>query len=259
MKSTKSRKWYWIVGIVLLLATAGLAIKPGTVGSGLNEQNAVAAPVLAAGALPLRVLVIGGTSGIGLEVARLAVSRGHTVTVMARHAPASPLTGARFVLGDILDASAVANAVRDQDAVVTSVSAAPSRKPSTLFSAGMLNVLAAMKQLNVGRLIAVTGIGAGDSRGHGGFGYDQVFMPLMMRGLYDDKTVEESQIRASGIEWTIVRPGFLNNQMAAGKFRVVSTMDGVTSGSVSRADVAAYIVAAMEGRLDSRKAVLLTN
>jgi putative NADH-flavin reductase len=259
MNTGKSRKWYWIAGIVILLAVAGLAIKPGTKGSGLNAQNSVAAPTLAVSAPPLRILVIGGTSGIGLEVAKLAAARGHAVTVMARHAPASTPAGMRFVQGDILDANAVTSAVRDQNAVVTSISAAPSRKPTTLFSAGMVNVLAAMKQGNVTRLMAVTGIGAGDSRGHGGFGYDQVFMPLMMRSMYDDKTLEETQIRDSGLEWTIVRPGFLNNQAAAGQFRVATNMDGITSGAVARADVAAYIVAALEGRLNLHEAVLLTN
>jgi putative NADH-flavin reductase len=259
MRASKSRKWFWIIGTALILAVSVKAIMPGATARGLNAQNSVAAPVLTASSVALRVLVIGGTSGIGLEFVKLAAARGHSVTVMARHMAASLPTGVRFVGGDILDASAVANAIRDQNAVVTSISTTPSRKPTTLFSAGMANVLAAMNQGNVARLVAVTGIGAGDSRGHGGFGYDRVFMPLMMRSMYDDKTVEEASIRSSGTDWTLVRPGFLNSQSATGQFRVVRNMEGVTSGSISRADVAIYIVAALEGRLAVHQAVLLTN
>ena len=62
------------------------------------------------------------------------------------------------------------------------------------------------------RLIAVTGLGAGDSRGHGGFIYDAVVFPLLLKRVYDDKDVQERIVRSSGLDWTIVRPGLLTNR-----------------------------------------------
>jgi putative NADH-flavin reductase len=255
----RMRWWYWIAGLAILLAGGLAVVLPSAHGTGMNSLNALPAPVLGTAPPRLRIVVIGGTSGIGLEVAKLALSRGHSVTVMARHAPKDLLSGARFIAGDIQDANAVAAAVREQTAVVTSVGVAPSREPVALFSAGMANVLRAMHASGVSRLLAVTGIGAGDSRGHGGFGYDQVFMPLMMHNMYEDKTREEAEIRESGLDWTIVRPGFLSDGGPLGRYRVVSDLTGVTSGSISRTDVAHYIIAAIENGLAVRDAVLLTD
>lgn len=56
---------------------------------------------------------------------------------------------------------------------------------------------------------ATRGIGAGDSKGHGGFFYDRIFYPLLLKAVYSDKDRQESLIRASNADWTIVRPGFL--------------------------------------------------
>jgi hypothetical protein len=52
-----------------------------------------------------------------------------------------------------------------------------------------------MKDAGVKRLISVTGLGAGDSRGHGGLLYDAVVFPLLLKRVYDDKDVQEWVIR----------------------------------------------------------------
>jgi nucleoside-diphosphate-sugar epimerase len=135
------------------------------------------APTLRAEAPPaLHILVIGGTSGIGLETVKFALSRGHTVTAMARRPERMPLTHERLetIKGDILDGEGVKAAVQGHNAVVTAIGVGPTRKPVSVFSQGISNVLAAMQTAGIDRLIAVTGIGAGDSRGHGGFWYDRI-------------------------------------------------------------------------------------
>ena len=63
--------------------------------------------------------------------------------------------------------------------------------PTTLFSQSTRILVDVMKAAGVKRLIAVTGLGAGDSRGHGGFLYDAVAFPLLLKRVYDDKDVQE--------------------------------------------------------------------
>jgi putative NADH-flavin reductase len=212
-------------------------------------------------AKPLRILIIGGTSGIGLETVKLALARGHSVSVMARHAPAAPIKNEhlKYLHADVTDAVGVSAAVAGQDAVVTTISVAPTRGPVSVFSTGARNVLDAMTAADVRRLIAVTGIGAGESRGHGGFGYDRIFQPLLLGTIYEDKDREEAAIRASAVDWTIVRPGRLTDERAEHHYWVVGNVDRVTGGSISRADVAHFIVAAIESGQDARAAVMLTN
>jgi putative NADH-flavin reductase len=144
--------------------------------------------------------------------------------------------------GDILDAAKLGEAMRGQEAVCLTIGVGVTLKPVTVFSQGTRLVLAAMAENRVRRLICVTGIGAGDSKGHGGFLYDHLFNPLLLKTIYQDKDRQEDLIRDSSTDWTIVRPGFLTNGPLTGKYRVLTDLLGVTAGRISRADVAHFMV-----------------
>ncbi len=101
-----------------------------------------------------------------------------------------------------------------------------------------------MKAAGVKRLIAVTG----DSRGHGGILYDAVVFPLLLKRVYDDKDVQERIIRSSGLDWTIVRPGLLTNRPETGKYRVLTAPNEWRFGTISRADVADFLIRQIDDR-----------
>jgi hypothetical protein len=92
------------------------------------------------------------------------------------------------------------------------------------------------------RLVCITGVGAGDSRGHGGFFYDRIFQPLMLNEVYKDKDRQEAVVRESGLVWTLIRPGILTNGPRTGRFRELQDLSGITLGKIARADVAGYIL-----------------
>ena len=209
----------------------------------------------------MKVLVIGGTRGVGREVVAAAHAAGHELTLLARNAEriSLPVTGVRVVVGDAGDADDMERAVAGQDAVVWTVGVGPTRRPVHLFSRSTQFLLAAMAKHGVRRLICVTGIGAGDSRGHGGFFYDRILQPLFMRTVYEDKDRQEALLRASDVDWTIVRPGALTNGPATGLARALTDLHGVTAGRISRADVASFIVEHLETGDFRKTAVLLTS
>ena len=209
----------------------------------------------------MKVLVIGGTRGTGREVVTAAHAAGHELTLLARNAEriSLPVTGVRVVVGDAGDADDVERAVAGQDAVVWTVGVGPTRRPVHLFSRSTQFLLAAMAKHRVRRLVCVTGIGAGDSRGHGGFLYDRIVQPLFLQTVYEDKDRQEAMLRGSDLDWTIVRPGTLTNGPATGLARALTDLSGVTAGKVSRADVAAFIVEHLQTGEFRRTAVLLTN
>ena len=209
----------------------------------------------------MKVLVIGGTRGTGREVVAAAHAAGHEVTLLARNAEriSLPVTGVRVVVGDAGDADDIERAVAGQDAVVWTVGVGPTRRPVHLFSRSTRFLLAAMARHGVRRLMCVTGIGAGDSRCHGGFLYDRIVQPLFLRTVYEDKDRQEALLRGSDVDWTIVRPGTLTNGPATGFARALTDLEGVAAGKVSRADVAAFIVENLETGEFRRTTVLLTN
>ncbi len=208
----------------------------------------------------MKVLIIGATRGIGLQVLQQALAEDHDVTVLARNPQKLTVEHERLQVarGDICDNIAVSSATEGQDAVVSCIGIRPTRKPVSVFSAGINNVLKAMDQHKVRRLICVTGIGAGDSRGHGGFLYDKIFQPMLLKTIYEDKDREESLIKGSQVNWIIVRPGFLTNRPMTGAYRVLTDMTDIKAGKISRADVAHFILNQLDSTEYNLKTPLLT-
>jgi putative NADH-flavin reductase len=192
----------------------------------------------------MKLLIIGASRGIGRQLLEQALQAGHLVTAMARHPEHLPRqsAGLQTVAGDILNLSLVQQVVAGQEAVCLTIGVGVTIKPVTVFSQGTKNVLAAMAEHGVRRLVCVTGIGAGDSAGHGGLLYDRLFKPLLLKTIYEDKDRQEALIRASDTDWTIVRPGFLTNGPLTENYRVLNDLWGITADKISRADVAHFML-----------------
>ena len=107
----------------------------------------------------------------------------------------------------------VKRALTGVDVVIQSlgVSAGPEivLKPTRLFPKATRVLITAMEEAHVKRLICVTGFGAGDSRGHGGFLYSLGFH--LLGRVYDYKDVQERIVRRSKLDWVIVRPVILTD------------------------------------------------
>ena len=201
-----------------------------------------------------KVLIIGASRGIGLETVRAALRAGHSVRALARSAASIPIQDANLekVSGDALDRDTIRNALQDVDVVIQTlgVDFVPRLifEGTSLFSRSTRILVDAMKAVGVKRLVSVTGLGAGDSRGHGGLLYDAIVFPLLLKRVYDDKDVQEWIIRSSGLDWTIVRPGLLTNRLATSRYRVLTASKDWRFGVISRADVADFLVRQVDGR-----------
>jgi putative NADH-flavin reductase len=192
----------------------------------------------------MKLLLIGASRGVGFEILQQALQAGHEVTLIARNPDRLAIQHGhlKVIKGGILDKEVIEQAVNGQDAVCITIGSKPTRKPVSMFSEGAKTVIAAMKQSSCRRLLCVTGIGAGDSRGHGGFFYDKIVNPLLLKTIYEDKDRQEAIVRQSELDWEIVRPGFLTNGPRTGKYRVLTDLSGVTAGKISRADVADFML-----------------
>lgn len=194
-----------------------------------------------------RVLVIGASRGVGLETVKLALAAGHQVRAMARSAAAIPMRNANLEVfsGDALDPATVTGALDGMDAVVQAlgVAAGPSMvlKPVRLFSDATRVLVPAMEAAGVKRLICLTGFGAGDSRNRGNCLYNLAFNAFLGRA-YDDKDVQEQIIRESQLDWVIARPGVLTNGPKTGRYNILVEPRQWRPGSISRADVADFLV-----------------
>lgn len=190
----------------------------------------------------MKIAIIGATRGIGLAMAQAALADGHEVTALARVPGRMPISHSRLriVAGDGEDPAAVAKVVEGQDVVCDCLGTMNVFQQITLFSRCAENLARALKPEQL--LIAVTGIGVGDSRGHGGVIYEYLFRPIVLGRMYSDKERQERIIKSTVARWTIVRPGFLTNGPRTGRYRALTDLRGVHGGRISRADVADFML-----------------
>ena len=153
----------------------------------------------------IAVLGASGTVG-GLIVAR-ALARGWSVRGQTRELARLPEREGPFTRHglDPCDMGALVPFVAPTDAVVFALGS-DRLGPTALFSTATRALIGAMEAAQVRRLVAITGVGVAETRGHGGFLYDRIVFPLFTRHRYRDKDVQESLIAGSDLDWTILRP-----------------------------------------------------
>jgi nucleoside-diphosphate-sugar epimerase len=147
----------------------------------------------------MKILVLGATGGTGRLIVRDALAKGHSVVALVRSKATAPdLPGADVVEGDARNEAAILRALNGCDAVVSALGTGitPFREV-TLLSVATPALVAAMTRSGVRRLVCITALGVGDSRGHGGFFFDRLFLPLLLSNAYKDKERQEGAIRAT--------------------------------------------------------------
>jgi uncharacterized protein YbjT (DUF2867 family) len=212
--------------------------------SGREGERAVAelSPVSAQPAAGA-VLVIGGTRATGLEVVRVLRERGDEVAVLARpssDASAAEQLGARIVRGDAMNPADLAAAFASGQfrAVVSTLGARSVDGPRPDFE-GNRNAVDAAKEGGVRRFVLVTVIGAGESRDAAPW-IAKRFLEKVMA----EKTQAEDYLKASGLDYTIIRPGGLLEKEAQG--RAYLTEDTRAMSWIRRADLARLTVQALD-------------
>ena len=164
--------------------------------------------------------------------------------------------------GDALEMATVKRALMGVDAIIQSlgVSVGPEiiLKPTRLFSKATRVLVTAMEEAQVTRLICVTGFGAGDSRGRGGFLCSAAFHLLLGR-VYDDKDLQERIVRRSKLDWVVVRPVILTDGPKTNAYRALVNPRHWTWGFISRADVADFLVKQIDDDAFLHKTPVLTS
>lgn len=187
----------------------------------------------------MRVAVVGATGGTGREVVDQALRAGHEVSALVRRPGALPAhERLRLVVGEVGQQDAVEGVVRGQDVVVSALGSR-GRVPVTVCAEGARAVLAAMGSGQVARLVAVSAHGAAESRDRSPY---CVALWLSVAGKMRDKERMESLIRASDVQWTIVRPPALSNRAHTGAYRTGVDLKIRLTSKVSRADLAHFLL-----------------
>ena len=190
----------------------------------------------------MKIIVFGATGGTGREVVIQVLSAGHQVTAVVR--TPSRLTiqheHLNILQGDILEPQTFCQAMVGQDVVVSAIGVAD-RAPTKIYSVGLMNILMAMHDANVRRLICVSASGLDP----GPLVQKLIAKPLLwtlFKEGYTDMLNMEIIVRASPVDWTILRPPRLTDDPRTGKYNVAVKKPLTHGWKISRADLADYIV-----------------
>lgn len=189
----------------------------------------------------MKVIVFGGTGTIGRLVVEQAAEQGHEVTLLTRNRAlvGTPDPRVHVVEGDVFDARAIAPVIAGHDAVVVTLGGG---RKGGVRARGTAAIIEAMRATEVRRLVVLSLIGVGDSREQLNFFWKRLMFGLLLRGAYADHVEQERLTRASGLDWTIVRPGSFTDGPRTGSYRRGFGPQEKTTLKVSRADVAEFVV-----------------
>lgn len=190
----------------------------------------------------MRVLIFGSTGSIGRELVKQALEQGYAVTAFARNPAKVDLEHADLTVaqGDVMDPAAVERAVQGHDAVLCSLGAG---LKGEVRSEGTRNIIRAMEKAGVRRLICQSTLGVGDSRSNLTAYWKYIMFGLLLRRAYADHVSQETYVRQSRLDWTIVRPAAFTNGKRTGQYRHgFSGTDKSTALKISRADVADFML-----------------
>ncbi len=190
----------------------------------------------------MKVLVLGATGGTGRLIVRDAVAKGHSVVALVRSKTSANLPDVRMIEGDARDEATLARAMDGCDTVVSALGTGIGLRKVDLLTVATHALVTAMMRNGVRRLVCISALGVGDSRGHGGFVFDRLFLPLLLSQAYKDKERQEAAVRASALDWVLVRPAMLTDDPARGSARAFTDLAGVKGGKIARADVARFVV-----------------
>ncbi|WP_271253407.1 SDR family oxidoreductase [Pseudanabaena sp. Chao 1811] len=189
------------------------------------------------------IFLAGSSRGVGREVAKLLLENeppSVNLTVLLRnptYAVELEALGAKVVFGDALNAAELEAAIAkagDVDIVITTMGGLPSDRGERADCEGNKNLIDLAVKAGVQKFILVSSIGSGNSV--------VALAPQVLATLgaiLKEKEKAEQHLVASGLTYTIIRPGGLKSEPATGN--AVLTEDPTISGIIHRADVAKLV------------------
>ena len=207
----------------------------------------------------MKIAIFGATGSIGSHLVEQALTKGHEVTAFVRNPDKLKATHDKltFVVGDVVNQPLkVEEAVEGQDAVLIALGAGLKGR---VRAEGTRNIIAAMEKRGVSRLICQSTLGAGESDHNLNLKWKLIFR-LPLRLAMADHERQESLVRNSGLDWTIVRPSSFTDEPMTGDYQFGFPPEKKKLKlTIPRADVAHFMIRIVGGQNHLRKAVALSH
>lgn len=193
----------------------------------------------------MRIAVFGATGDTGKQIVEQALAEGIEVVAYARNPAKLKINDEHLTViqGELSDAASVETAIKATDAVLSALGPRGGSKNKPL-TRGMQNIITGMKNQGVRRLIITSTLSAKDSKDKSDFKTKAMvnLVKTTMHSAYEDIVSVAETVRASGLDWIIVRLAILNNKPKSGKVKAGYVGTGEVGTQISRADIADFML-----------------
>lgn len=194
----------------------------------------------------MKLTLFGATGSTGSYLVEQALAAGHDVTAVVRDPARVAAAGhprLHIITADVMDPDSIEAPLAAADAVLTAVGPRGTG-PTTVIQDSVRSIIAAMQKTGGRRFLALSGSVVADDGESAYLRY--LLKPLarrtFLRHVCADMRAGESEIEASDLDWTIMRPPRLTSKPATGAYRTAIDRNLPNGLSVTRADLAACML-----------------
>lgn len=207
----------------------------------------------------MNILIFGASGKLGTLVVKKALEKDHKVTAFVRNASRLSLkdSNLNIIEGNVINREDIKKALIGNDIVISTVGHKKDT-PNGMMKTFAEHIVSTMSEHNMKRFITLLGAGVHDPKDPpASFGRKSVLalMKIVVPRILNDSEDHSRIIRASNLDWTIVRPTMLSNEPAKRKYKTGYVSPGFTS--VSREDVAAFMLEVAERELYVKEAPII--
>lgn len=197
----------------------------------------------------MNIFIAGANGGIGRQAVEQALQAGHRVTALVRNPAKLQLMhpNLNIIKGDIMLPESFTDEMKGQQIVLSALGVSGglfSDKPTTLYSQGNANLLKAMEQHGVKRIICISASALEISPVIPWYVrlVARYVIQKLLKHMYADLHRMEAIVKESSADWTIIRPPQLTDKPLTANYRTAVNRFLKNCLQISRADVAHYMV-----------------
>ena len=208
----------------------------------------------------MNITIIGASAGIGLEAIKIGLNRKHSITTLSRsEIEIEEKKSLNMILGDATNKVDLIHSIQNAEALIITLGTGKNMKATTLFSDFAKLIVEIHNENKIGiPVIFVTGFGAGESKNYVSW-LVKMFLKHLLKDVYADKTKMEEIITNSDMNWIVVRPGRLLDNVLTEKYRIENKLyKGINIGGINRADVADFLIKQAEKQTELKKYISLS-
>lgn len=194
----------------------------------------------------MQVVIFGATGRTGKPLIQQSIIRDHVVRAFVRNPQKMTLQHPRLsmVVGDVLNPPQVDDALKDQEAVLVALGTGTSLRPTLTLSTGTQNIVKAMQQHRIKRIVVVLS----------GWIFQEA-RPHIFRALTAEHERQLKILQESDLDWTAVCPPEITDARPTGIYEVAAGTIPPNGRQISKYDLADFMVLQLDDEKFMRQAV----